>query len=250
MVIRRHVLLPILLFYIIGQGLALGQQPSTPSSRIAVTPFVNITGNTADDWIGAGIAETVTAELERITSQTVIRLSDNRLLNDDNQQAISTAQELNVQWIVSGSYQRMGNQLRLTGRLTTSTTREVLMSARIDGPLDQLFALQDQLVTELQKGFEQQRERVNKSVRIPAPSSSFDQLGNQPEVSEMRNVDSPDPTAIDGPPPPLAPATINRDTEGRATVRAVRLTEPLEIDGVLDDAIYDTVESFSGFIQQ
>ena len=125
MVIRRHVLLPILLFYIIGKGLALGQQPSTPSSRIAVTPFVNITGNTTDDWIGAGIAETVTAELERITSQTVIRLSDNRLLNDENQQAVSTAQELNVQWIVSGSYQRVGNQLRLTGRLTTSTTREV-----------------------------------------------------------------------------------------------------------------------------
>ena len=250
MVIRRHVLLPILLFYIIGKGLALGQQPSTPSSRIAVTPFVNITGNTEDNWIGAGIAETVTAELERITSQTVIRLSDNRLLNDDNQQAVSTAQELNVQWIVSGSYQRMGNQLRLTGRLTTSTTREVLMSARIDGPLDQLFALQDQLVTELQKGLAQPRDRVNKRVRIPDPSSSFDQLGNQPEVSDMRNVDSPDPTAIDGPPPPIAPATINRDTEGRATVRAVRLTEPLEIDGVLDDAIYDTVESFSGFIQQ
>ena len=249
-VIRRDVLLPILLFYVIGKGLALGQQPSTPSSRIAVTPFVNITGNTTDDWIGAGIAETVTAELERITSQTVVRLSDNRLLNDDNQQAVSTAQELNVQWIVSGSYQRVGNQLRLTGRLTTSTTREVLMSARIDGPLDQLFALQDQLVTELQKGFAQPRDRVNKRVRIPDPSSSFDQLGNQPEVSDMRNVDSPDPTAIDGPPPPIAPATINRDTEGRATVRAVRLTEPLEIDGVLDDAIYDTVESFSGFIQQ
>ena len=101
MVSRRYVLFSIVLCYVIGKGIALGQQPLPPAGRIAVTPFVNITGNTTDDWIGAGIAETVTAELERITSQTVVRLSDNRLLNDDNQQAVSTAQELNVQWIVS-----------------------------------------------------------------------------------------------------------------------------------------------------
>ena len=55
---------------------------------------------------------------------------------------------------------------------------------------------------------------------------------------------------IDGPPPPAAPETINRDEAGRATVRAVRVTAPLRVDGVLDDGIYETVPSIEGFVQQ
>ena len=34
---------------------------------------------------------------------------------------------------------------------------------------------------------------------------------------------------IDGPPPPVAPAVISRDDEGGATIRAVRVTEPIRI---------------------
>ena len=50
------------------------------------------------------------------------------------------------------------------------------------------------------------------------------------------------------PPGPVAPATIARTDNGRATVRAVRLTEPLNVDGVLDEAAYQT-PPISGFIQ-
>src|SRR5262245_20056095 len=52
-----------------------------------------------------------------------------------------------------------------------------------------------------------------------------------------------------GPPPPVPPATINRDPAGRATVRAVRVSSPLRVDGRLDDAIYGEVPPMSDFIQ-
>ena len=55
---------------------------------------------------------------------------------------------------------------------------------------------------------------------------------------------------IDGPPPPVAPAVINRDAEGRATIRATRLTEALTLDGQLDESVYATVPAISDFIQQ
>ena len=51
------------------------------------------------------------------------------------------------------------------------------------------------------------------------------------------------------PPPPTLPETINRDNQGRATVRAVRLTVPMRVDGRLDEAIYAEVRPASGFIQ-
>jgi len=55
---------------------------------------------------------------------------------------------------------------------------------------------------------------------------------------------------IDGPPPPVAPETITRDASGGATVRAVRLDGPWQLDGVLDEPVYSDVQGFGDFIQQ
>ena len=57
------------------------------------------------------------------------------------------------------------------------------------------------------------------------------------------------PFAFDGPRPPVPPAVIARDASDRVTVRAVRLTSPLRIDGHLDEAIYTNVPPMSEFIQ-
>ncbi len=57
------------------------------------------------------------------------------------------------------------------------------------------------------------------------------------------------PADFDGPPPPVAPATVSRDDSGRATVRAVRLEAPLRIDGRLDEPLYDAVPPISDFVQ-
>jgi hypothetical protein len=56
-------------------------------------------------------------------------------------------------------------------------------------------------------------------------------------------------TAIAGPPPPELPATVSRDSEGRATIRAVPLEVPLKLDGRLDEPLYTSVLPLSDFIQ-
>ena len=57
------------------------------------------------------------------------------------------------------------------------------------------------------------------------------------------------PVAIDGPAAPIAPAVITRDEAGRATIRAIKLAEPLHLDGALDESVYES-PSIGGFIQQ
>ena len=54
---------------------------------------------------------------------------------------------------------------------------------------------------------------------------------------------------VDAPAPPQPPDVISRDSVGRATVRAVRVSEPIRIDGNLDDRIYQEVPPISDFIQ-
>src|SRR5258706_16365032 len=58
------------------------------------------------------------------------------------------------------------------------------------------------------------------------------------------------PADFDGPAPPISPAVISRDESGRATIRAVRATAPMRIDGRLDEALYTSVPPISDFIQQ
>ena len=55
---------------------------------------------------------------------------------------------------------------------------------------------------------------------------------------------------LQGPPPPVAPAVVSRDAQGRATVRATRVRAPLELDGRLDEPVYQTVRSITDFVQQ
>ena len=63
-----------------------------------------------------------------------------------------------------------------------------------------------------------------------------------------RDAQSP-PAEIFGPPPPVAPEVIARDDAGGVTARAVRVDEPLDIDGRLDEPVYGRVQAMSGFIQ-
>jgi hypothetical protein len=43
--------------------------------------------------------------------------------------------------------------------------------------------------------------------------------------------------------------TLTRDEQGRATVRAVRVSEPMRVDGRLDEAVYGTLPPATGFIE-
>jgi len=57
------------------------------------------------------------------------------------------------------------------------------------------------------------------------------------------------PPLVEGPPPPVAPEVITRDVQGRATARAVRVDDSLNIDGELNESIYTRVAAMSDFIQ-
>ncbi len=68
------------------------------------------------------------------------------------------------------------------------------------------------------------------------------------ELDTNAGVSLPPGVVIDGPPPPIPPATMSRDAENHVTVRALRLSEPLTLDGRLDEAIYGA-PPITGFFQ-
>lgn len=128
---------------------------------IAVTSFNNVTKNPTDQWIGTGIAETVTADMKKIEGITVIgrerifellrRWSVEQDEEIDETMATSIGREVGARWIVCGGYQKIGEMLRITARFVEVETGEVLKTVKIDGQMKDIFDLQDKIVYELSR---------------------------------------------------------------------------------------------------
>ena len=133
---------------------------------IAVITFTNITREPADEWIGSGIAETVSADLKTIHGLTVIgrerifdalrnlQPADERALDD--RFATEIGRGLGARWIVAGGYQRFGTEIRIIARFVEVATGEILRNVKIDGAIADIFRLQDRIVFELTQGLQLQ----------------------------------------------------------------------------------------------
>ncbi len=128
---------------------------------VAVLSFNNVTQQTEDDWLGVGIAETVTADLKNVEGIAVIgreriyealrHWHEDLRADFDEKLATRIGQEIGARWIIGGGYQRQGEMLRITARLVEVETGEVVNTVKIDGQMNEVFALQDRIVQELSR---------------------------------------------------------------------------------------------------
>jgi serine/threonine protein kinase/tetratricopeptide (TPR) repeat protein len=132
----------------------------TGERTIAVLTFTNVTGDASDDWIGTGIAETVTADLKNVHNVTVIGRAQvyEQIKNVDRETgrtgdslAIEIGRRLGAWWVVSGAYQRIGDRIRITAQLVEVLNGTLLRTVKIDGRVADIFELQDRIVFDLSR---------------------------------------------------------------------------------------------------
>ena len=145
-----------------SKPLAPGVATHRLENAVAVITFSNITKEPSDDWIGSGIAETVTADLKKIRGLSVIGrerifealkdLNSGQLAELDEKIGIDIGRSLGAAWILAGGYQRIGEMIRITARLIEVSTGEIVKTVKIDGKITEIFDLQDKIVYELSQG--------------------------------------------------------------------------------------------------
>lgn len=140
---------------------------------IAVLDFENLSGDSAIDWFGTGVAETIAADLRKLgTTQVVsrdrVQLEVRRAADSKDMAAIGS--RLKARWLVTGSYQRAGNRIRITPKLLESSTGEGVTIAKIDGGWDEIFELQDRLVGEIVHALELEMDSSGRK-RIAEPET-------------------------------------------------------------------------------
>ena len=118
---------------------------------LAVAPFVNISAEAADDWIGDrhrrdGVGRSRAARRggRRRARSTAgrrdlgggPRSSGGRGSGDAERVVREASRRLGAAWLVAGGYQRMGDRMRITARLVDTGTGAVAAGVKVDGAFE------------------------------------------------------------------------------------------------------------------
>ena len=145
----------------VGQAIArvrrgsspLAAPPAASPQTVAAIRFTNITGRPEDDWLGTGIAETLITDLKarkgvavvsRDRTLEVMRKLGARGVAEDAL-ADAVGREVGARLVVGGGYQRQGDEVRVTVRVTETSTGAVTFAFTADGRMGEIFALQDRI---------------------------------------------------------------------------------------------------------
>ncbi|HUQ88122.1 MAG TPA: protein kinase [Vicinamibacterales bacterium] len=137
----------------IAMGVVALQQrngrPLGPESPVvAVLPLTNTSGDASNDYLGAGLAESLITSLAAVPKVTVLSRSaveESRIQNPDR---ASFVRSLDASYIVTGSVQTMSNRLRVTLNLERPDA-SVAWGQTVEGSTRELFELQTRLAVAL-----------------------------------------------------------------------------------------------------
>jgi DNA-binding winged helix-turn-helix (wHTH) protein len=134
---------------IAAQGQPAITEPTDDLQSIAVLDFTNVTGDAESAWLSAGIAETVSGDLRALERFKVVdrwRVTEAARRTGGSLHDVAAA--LRVRLVVVGSVQRNGERVRITARVVDVGSGEAIADAKVDGRLDEIFDLQDQVAAQ------------------------------------------------------------------------------------------------------
>jgi len=113
-----------------------------------VLPFAPVSNAARDAWIGRAISEALTADLS--IDRTLSVSTDKDKSVDNANDAIAAAKQAGAQSVVYGTYQNVGENVRVTGQIVDVETGKEVAGIKATGPLQELFTLQDSLVHQIE----------------------------------------------------------------------------------------------------
>jgi DNA-binding winged helix-turn-helix (wHTH) protein/tetratricopeptide (TPR) repeat protein len=124
-------------------------EPFAQQPAIAVLDFANVSSDKELAWLSSGIAETVTNDLRSTAPLRVVdRMRVVESVKRGGSDLAALRADLHLDLAVVGSFQRSGPRLRITARVVDAATGEATAEAKADGLLEQVFELQDRIVSQ------------------------------------------------------------------------------------------------------
>ncbi|QPC99815.1 TIR domain-containing protein [Qipengyuania soli] len=128
-----------------------GPKPAQPSSSasqqpsVLILPFVNMSGESAQDYFSDGVSEDIITDMGRIPGMSVVSRNTAFSFKGRTVSPTDLAARLGVTHILEGSVRKAGERVRITAQLFDARSDTQLWAERFDRTLDDIFAIQDEI---------------------------------------------------------------------------------------------------------
>lgn len=127
--------------------------PSTDKPRaLAVLPFRNLKQEAATDFLGFSLADSIITKLGYVSSLTVRPSSYVDKYRDQQIDPQRVAVELNINTLLTGTYIKEGDDLRITAQLVDVLTNEILWKDALELKYENLMTVQDRVAAQVIRG--------------------------------------------------------------------------------------------------
>ena len=121
--------------------------PNKPS--LAVLPFTNMSGDPEQDYFSDGLTEDLITDLSRLSGLFVLARNSAFRYKGQAVNIKEVSQQHRVRYVVEGSIRRTDERVRINAQLIDATTEYHLWAERYDRPVQDIFALQDEIVQKI-----------------------------------------------------------------------------------------------------
>jgi len=116
-----------------------------PDKSVAVLPFVNLSADSNDTYLGDGISGEILSALSKLPNLKVIGRASSFQFRDHDVDAVKVGRLLNVRSLLTGTVQRSGDKLRISVELIDTSNGVQSWSEHYDRAFGNLFALEDDI---------------------------------------------------------------------------------------------------------
>ncbi len=120
-----------------------------PEKSIAVLPFVNMSGDLAQEHFSDGMSEELLHRLAQVSELHVAARTSSFHFKNKNIAVSEIAAELGVRSVLEGSVRQAGNTIRVTAQLINAGDGFHIWSKTYEREFDDIFAIQDEIATQV-----------------------------------------------------------------------------------------------------
>lgn len=160
-------------------------EPTTPMRSVAVFPF-ECPGNTAE-YLCFGFSEELTSTLLQARDLKVVR-SRSPFPRGGDDRAVAAA--LNVDGLLTGSVQQAEDRLKIAAELVDARNGEVLLSDTIEGRVQEIFRLQEQVAAGIARSIQGVNEPVLRAASEPSSFEAFEAYARGQLEFDIRSLAS------------------------------------------------------------
>ena len=120
-----------------------------PDKSLAVLPFINMSDGAGNEYFSDGISEELLIRLNRIPELKVSARTSSFSYKNQDIGITEIARQLGVKHVLEGSVRQAGDRIRVTASLVDAQSGFELWSQTFDRQLEDVFAVQDEISTEV-----------------------------------------------------------------------------------------------------